>query len=407
VAAKIILVIENSDTVRSYLCSKLKSAGFEVLETRNGFEGLIKLKNTRPDLVIMEYSLPRASGVEVLEEKSKSKAVADVPVIMFTTKVDRGKIQEVAKFGLTRLFAKPLRVDTLMKAVSEVLGVEISLDTTPCNIDVHMNERVLFIELAQGLNEEKIELMGYKIREILELYGIQSPAVLVIMTAINLDVNDESKLSGFFKTILEASGASPQAIRVLTTSSYVRRFLSWNKEFAGAAIVGNLTEALDQLLGIKVSNFVEEGRRILTDDYVAPKKVEAGEIQIHYEVDKGYSVAVVDDDPVTRGLVIAAFSKEGWEVVPYEDGKAFLEDLGERKFDLVFLDILMPVLDGFAVLNRLKAAGSKTPVIILSAVSQRETVVKALGFGVRSYLAKPLGAEDIQRKAAEILKLDF
>jgi CheY-like chemotaxis protein len=229
----------------------------------------------------------------------------------------------------------------------------------------------------------------------------------VIMTAINLDVNDESKLSGFFKTILEASSASPQAIRVLTTSSFVRRFLSWNKEFAGAAIVGNLTEALDQLLGIKVSNFVEEGRRILTDDYVAPKKVEAGEIQIHYEVDKGYSVAVVDDDPVTRGLVIAAFSKEGWEVVPYEDGKAFLEDLGERKFDLVFLDILMPVLDGFAVLNRLKAAGSKTPVIILSAVSQRETVVKALGFGVRSYLAKPLGAEDIQRKAAEILKLDF
>jgi DNA-binding response OmpR family regulator len=407
VAEKTVLVIENSDPARAYLSTKLRSAGFIVLEVKNGLDGLIKLKSARPDLVIMEYLLPRVSGLEFLEEKSRTKTVADVPVIMFTVKVDREKILAVARYGVTRIFAKPMRVDTLMKSVSEVLGVEIALDSTPCNIDVHMNERVLFIELAQGLNREKVELMGYKIREILDLYEVSSPGILVILTAIELSQDDEKKLAGFFSTILDASGSPPQSVRILTTSTYVMRFLEWQKNLEGIKMVGSLTEALDQLLGIKVSGFIQEGLQIVRDDFVAAKQADLGALQINFEGDKGFSIAVVDDDPVTRDLVLAAFAKEGWEVVPYVDGKGFLNDLSARKFDLVFLDLLMPVLDGFAVLDRLKASGNMVPIIILSALSQKETVVKALSFGVRSYLAKPLTAADIQRKAAEILKLDF
>jgi DNA-binding response OmpR family regulator len=404
---KSILVMEGSDLVRSYLVKKLGEHGFEVLEAKTGFEGMIKLKNSRPDLVVMEYFLPRVSGREFLEQKRKTKPVVDIPVIMFSSKVDREKILAVAKYKIARFFAKPLRVDTLMKGISEVLDVDIILDATPCNIDVHLNEEILFIELAQGLNPEKIEIMGYKIAEILELYGVKTPRILVIMTAIEPKVSDAPKLASFFKTILDATGAPAKAVKILTTSPFVKEFIAREEKLSGLEIATDLTQAMDGLMGIRVSDFIQEGYRIVRDDMFTVKDELLDSIQLGFEGDKGFSVAVVDDDLVTRELVAAALGKTGWEVLPYQNGKLFVEAFSSQKPDLVFLDLLMPVMDGFAVLSFLKTAKERVPVIIFSSLSDRQTVVKALSFGVKSYLTKPLAPKDILSKAMEILKTNF
>ena len=404
---KTILVIEGSDLVRKYLMKKLGEHGFSVLEAKTGFDGLIKLKNNRPDLVVMEYLLPRVSGVEFLEEKHKTKPVADVPVILFSSKVDREKILAVAKYKVSRFFAKPLRVDTLMKGISEILGVDIVLDATPCSIDVHLNEEILFIELAQGLNPEKIELMGYKIAEILELYKVKTPRILIIMTAIELQGSEAHKLAGFFKTIQDASGVPSKAMRILTTSPFVKEFVARDERFSGIGIAADLSEAMDGLTGIKVSDFIQEGYTIVRDDMFVVKGELTESIHLGFEGDKGFSVAIVDDDLVTRELVTAALGRTGWEVLPYENGKLFVDEFASRKPDLLFLDLLMPVMDGFAVLSYLKTAKERVPVIIFSSLSDRQTVVKALSFGVKSYLTKPLAPNDILSKAVEILKPNF
>jgi DNA-binding response OmpR family regulator len=404
---KTILVVEGSDLVRKYLTSKLKEHGFEVLEARSGFEGLVKLKNDLPDLVIMEYLLPRINGVELLSEKAKSKSAADIPVILFTAKVDREMIRSVGQYKVTRFFAKPLRIDALMKSISEILGVEISLDTTPCTIDVHVNEGVLFIEAAQGFNREKIELMSYRIEEIMQLYQMQSPGVLVVVTGIAPAELDTKKIASFFRTILHATGVPPKAVKLLTFSDLVKDFISADEKLAGIEIVDNLTQAMDKLLGIKVSEFIPEGHAIVRDDMLSSRGGMAESLQINFEGDKGLTVAVVDDDLVTRELVAAAFSKTGWELAQFENGRQFVDAMEARKFDLVFLDLRMPVMDGFAVLDHMKGADSKVPVIVLSALSERGTVVKAMSYGIKSYMAKPFTPVDIQRKAAEILKTDF
>ncbi len=404
---KTILVMEDSDLVRSYLSKKLKEHDFEVLEAKTGFEGLIKLKNDRPDLVIMEYQLPRVTGVEFLEEKHKTRPVADIPVIMISPKVDREKILAVARYKVARFIAKPIRLDTLMKGISEILGVEIALDASPCTIDVHMNEDILFIELAQGLNPEKIEIMGYKIAETLSLYRARTPRILIIMTGVELSGADALKLASFFKTIRDATGAPAQAMRILTTSPFVRDFVEHDEKMSGIGIAADLSSAMDGLLGIKVSDFIQEGYHIVRDDLFAAKGELAESIHLHFEGDKGYSVAVVDDDLVTRELVAAALARTGWEVLPYDNGRSFLEEVAARKPDLLFLDLIMPVMDGFAVLSALQKKRERLPVIIFSSLSDKQTVVKALSYGVSSYLAKPLTPDDILSKAVEILKPNF
>jgi DNA-binding response OmpR family regulator len=91
----------------------------------------------------------------------------------------------------------------------------------------------------------------------------------------------------------------------------------------------------------------------------------------------------------------------------FSNGREFLSAVRSRVFDLVFLDLRMPEVDGFGVLAELSAQDLEMPIIVLSAVTQRESVVRAFKAGVKSYLVKPLKPEQILRKTLEILKANF
>jgi DNA-binding response OmpR family regulator len=81
--------------------------------------------------------------------------------------------------------------------------------------------------------------------------------------------------------------------------------------------------------------------------------------------------------------------------------------LQKESFDLVFLDLIMPKTDGFEVLNALRSRGIVQPVIILSAVTQRDTVIRAFQMGIKSYMVKPLKPDDLLKKTMEILRVNF
>jgi DNA-binding NtrC family response regulator len=127
------------------------------------------------------------------------------------------------------------------------------------------------------------------------------------------------------------------------------------------------------------------------------------------ETGKVLRIAAVDDDFVILELLKATFSSIGAEVTPFDDGETFLAaaDAENNGFDLVFLDLLMPKMDGFNVLEEMRGRRIDLPVIVLSAVTSRDAIVKTFQAGVKSYLVKPLKPETILKKAVEILKPTF
>ncbi len=94
-------------------------------------------------------------------------------------------------------------------------------------------------------------------------------------------------------------------------------------------------------------------------------------------------------------------------MLTYVDGAEFMDAAAKENFDLVFLDLLMPIKDGFEVLKELKSQDIRVPVIVLSAVTQREAVIRAFQMGIKSYLTKPLKPEDFLVKSMEILRTNF
>ncbi|HEY4883885.1 MAG TPA: sigma-54 dependent transcriptional regulator [Myxococcales bacterium] len=103
-------------------------------------------------------------------------------------------------------------------------------------------------------------------------------------------------------------------------------------------------------------------------------------------------VLVIDDDEGAREILVELLERIGYKAFATADGKAGLEWLAGAAAppQAVLLDLRMPVLDGFDVLHRYRSEGGTAPVIALSAMDEKEAVVKAMRLGASDYLVKPI-----------------
>jgi len=104
------------------------------------------------------------------------------------------------------------------------------------------------------------------------------------------------------------------------------------------------------------------------------------------------TLLVVDDIEMNRDILARRLTQRGYEVVVAEDGQSALNKLLEQTFDLVLLDIEMPVIDGIAVLKLIRTTYSMTelPVIMVTARGESADIVGALELGANDYIMKPL-----------------
>jgi len=102
------------------------------------------------------------------------------------------------------------------------------------------------------------------------------------------------------------------------------------------------------------------------------------------------TVLVVEDDKYMREVVVAKLGREGFTVVEAVDGSTGLDMTAKKKPDLVVLDIILPVMNGFDYLEAKAkvAAIASIPVIILSNLGQREDVERGMKLGAKDYLVK-------------------
>ncbi|WP_020173412.1 sigma-54-dependent transcriptional regulator [Methyloferula stellata] len=120
-------------------------------------------------------------------------------------------------------------------------------------------------------------------------------------------------------------------------------------------------------------------------------------------------ILVVDDDPVQRRLLETLVRRFGYEVEVVETGEAALarlEATAGLPVDLVILDLVMPDLDGMAVLERMRDRGCQVPTIVQTANGSIETVISAMRAGALDFVVKPVGAERLQVSIKNALRVD-
>lgn len=117
-------------------------------------------------------------------------------------------------------------------------------------------------------------------------------------------------------------------------------------------------------------------------------------------------IMVIDDSFVNNVLCEDILTSEGYRVVIADNSDLAFEQVKQEKPDLIFLDLMMPKVDGFEVLSKIKSNNltSKIPVVILSANTNAQNVVKAHKLGAVDYLFKPFVADILLEKVNKYLQ---
>ena len=119
---KTILLVDDEADVRAVLKMRLERAGYRVLEAQTGLQALEMSYSANPDLVVLDYTLPLMSGLEVLKMFRQTPATADLPVLLVSGVDDALMEQCIDDLKVFASFAKPFSPALVVKKIEEAFG---------------------------------------------------------------------------------------------------------------------------------------------------------------------------------------------------------------------------------------------------------------------------------------------
>jgi two-component system, OmpR family, copper resistance phosphate regulon response regulator CusR len=119
-----------------------------------------------------------------------------------------------------------------------------------------------------------------------------------------------------------------------------------------------------------------------------------------------FSVLIAEDEDRLASFIEKGLRKNGFTAVVAPDGEKALQMASENQFGLVLLDLGLPLKNGWAVLNELRSQGEKLPIIVVSAVDDERSKIKALASGANDYVTKPFSFKDLLTKVKSYVATD-
>ncbi|MFW5692258.1 MAG: response regulator transcription factor [Chloroflexota bacterium] len=115
-------------------------------------------------------------------------------------------------------------------------------------------------------------------------------------------------------------------------------------------------------------------------------------------------ILVVDDDNSLLKFIMANLRARHYEVMTAQNGAEALDAWQQNPFDLIILDLMMPVLDGLEVVREVRRHSVMPPIIVLSAISEETSKVEAFRLGADDYLTKPFGLQELLARVEAVLR---
>ena len=400
---KKVLIADSHPLFRDFLKQKLSEDQIEVITTQENRDIYTKVISTLPNLIILDMEDDNTMEMEFLEKKRVDTNCADIPVIITGPKQDRSNIAAYAKYGVIKYFEKPVQFDIFFKSIGLVVRVPLSMDTTPCILDLHRNNNIIFVELALGLNREKIALLQFKLTEMIERENLENPKVVIMLTNLELTFVDGYNLEFLIDNVLACQKIHAKNVKILSLSNFVREMINGHTNYAGIEMASNLSRVINDLVDTSVTSDISDliTNRFLTPSYEAEDTASIAtrfssdgfeDSEIPKKTGTVLTIAIIDSDEPSLELTKNYFEQAGATVATFTKGQEFLNSYEDGKFDLIILDVLLKDQTGLSLLQRMHSS------------LQKDIIVKVLSAGAASFLVKPQKPNILIQKCLSILK---
>jgi DNA-binding response OmpR family regulator len=382
---KKILIIEDDQIVANIYRNKFSLEGYSVEIAHDGHAGVESIRSFRPDAVILDLMLPKITGVEVMKKVRAEPDFQKLPIIVFSNTYLTNLVQEAWKAGATKCLSK---ANCSPKQLIEVVRSTLSSSNASA-AGASAKAQTPATQPTEGTpspgNEQDAQFQAELRKSFVE--GL--PATL---SALRAFVHGLSK------------GDEPT--RVKQVQEMYRRIhgITSNAGLAGMILIAQMADALEALLkelAEKPKNFNASTLRTVASavDFLG----------ILFEQPPSFSmkemppvnILVVDDEAISRRAVTYALEKAKLKSVNVEDPQVAYNLLLENKFDLIFLDVDMPGMNGYELCAKLRnlPAHKKTPVVFVTGLNDLESRANSMMSGGTDFIAKPFLFMELAVKA--------
>jgi len=407
---KRMLIIEDDSIVGNIYRHKFQVEGFQVELAGDGELGLAATLRSKPDVIILDLMLPKLNGVEVLKKLRAEPTTRDLPVIVLSNAYMSNLVQEAWKAGANYCMIKasctPRQlVDIVNKTIGATPQTTLTPQTTPAPPVTPPSEpapapsqdtaashapapAAATADTGRFLGPSQDDAAFQA--ELRQTFLAGAPADLAQMRAL-------------LQTFIKTEGDTARLPKLFTLYRKVHSLTS-NSGVAAVASIAKMSSALEALLKElyeKPKNLNASTLRTIahTIDFLA-LLLEHSSTQDLNNLPTP-NIMVVDDEAISRRAVIYALEKAHLKCISVEDSNVALKMLSENQFDLIFLDVDMPGMNGFELCTKLRAlpTHAKTPVIFVTGLTDFESRARSTLSGGNDLIAKPFLFMELAVKA--------
>lgn len=432
---KKVIIIEDDPIVGHIYRTRLEKEGYQVDIAVDGQSGFYRIQEFHPDAVLLDLMLPKMNGVDILKKIRTQPEFQRVPIIVFTNAYVPNMIQESFNAGATQVFNKAtLTPRQILDALHNALfpapdGSATGSPSTPRSgpsqaqtatgaISVQDRDVPGTIGQTPSPNGAARSPRPDHPDPVAALQADGTAGFIAPGTDPASDSETQEDLRETFKTtapetftvirkvMQEFSKAQDDVSRVPHLQELYRKVhaLTGSAGIAGLHNISQTAAALEVLLkelSDKPKNINASTLRTVAHciDFIAELfNNGTGSVSVD---STPINILVVDDEILSRRAITYALEKASLKTVSVEDPQVALKLASENDFDLIFLDVQMPGMDGFELCTKIRAVPThkKTPIIFVTSLTDFKSRARSSLSGGTDLIAKPFMFIELSVKA--------
>jgi len=378
---RIILIIEDDHQFAKILLDQCHANGFKAIVVPTGEQGLELAEKFMPDAIILDLNLPGIDGLKVLDILKGDTMLRHIPVHIMSVENDHSN---ALKTGALTFLQKPITTD--------------QIDSVLKKIEIYHKRKI-----KKLLVVEDDENMRTIIRNLIENDGVEiidcdnSHQVIELMKTdifdcIVLDLNlPDIQGIDLLKELDQIEGFNMPPIIVYTSIDLSQdEILELQKYCKSIIVKGHQSE--DRLFD-EVALFLH----MVVNDMPEDKQKIIKKIHNKNHIFQNKKVLIVDDDMRNLFSLASVLREKEIDVLKADSGKLSIEILKKEPVDLVLMDIMMPDMDGYETIKKIRQIKDlvNLPVIALTANAMKNDREKCITAGASDYISKPLDLENL------------
>ena len=377
-----VLVVEDNRTNQMVAAGMLNINGCQCEFAGNGREAVETARTRRFDLILMDCNMPEMDGYEATAHirNFEESLARRTPIIAMTANTQQGDAEKCLAAGMDDYLAKPITLVELRQKLERWL---VSMPATAIERTVAESEES---SLDRTVFEKLREILGPALQQAVTPFLEDTPTYLAQLEHA-VDTDDAETARTMAHSIKGSSGN--------LGALHLSHLAKDAEELARDQRLPEIRPLLPQLRSAFDAVSAELGHEmVLEDRMTAPHDDDVAQ------------VLVVDDDRSTRGALRYTLQRDGFHVEEAADGEQALKMLKRMRPDVILMDAMMPVMDGFTACAKLQNLpnGRSIPVLMITALEDKSSVERAFAAGASDFIPKPIHFAVLSQRVRRIIE---